>query len=139
MFLKSRLKVAKTVFVTKFTFFKIAIKVTKYLGHFCTKICHQGLSKVAQSGHTEYNEWQGQSTTTFCCCCTFCFLSIANGVRQRSKSQHARVCCKFPRMFEMQKSDKTSTQRLHSELRKKDLGRKSWADPINRFAHFKVC
>ena len=34
-------------------FFKKAHhKVTKYLGYFCKKFCHQELSKIAQSGHT---------------------------------------------------------------------------------------
>ena len=44
--------VAKTLFLLKVTFFIIAQKVDKYLGHFCSKICAKCLSKVAQSGHT---------------------------------------------------------------------------------------
>ena len=28
--------------------------MSKYLGYFCEKICHQDLSKIAQSGHTDY-------------------------------------------------------------------------------------
>ena len=32
--------------------FKIAVKVTKYFGYFCKKICHQEMSKIAQSGLT---------------------------------------------------------------------------------------
>ena len=27
-------------------------KVSKYCDYFCKKICHQDLSKIAQSGHT---------------------------------------------------------------------------------------
>ena len=33
--------------------FKFYRKVTKYLGYFCKKICHQGLSKKFQSGLTD--------------------------------------------------------------------------------------
>ena len=32
--------------------FKFVQMFDKYLGYFCTKICHQELSKIAQSGHT---------------------------------------------------------------------------------------
>ena len=32
--------------------FNIALKVPKYFGFLCNKICHQELSKLAQSGHT---------------------------------------------------------------------------------------
>ena len=31
------------------------IEVTEYLGYFCKEICHQELSKIAQSGHTARN------------------------------------------------------------------------------------
>ena len=34
---------------------KIDLKVSKYLGYFCTEICHHELLKIAQSGHTGYN------------------------------------------------------------------------------------
>ena len=34
------------------TLFKIAQRVSKYLGYFCIKIWHQLLSKIDQSGHT---------------------------------------------------------------------------------------
>ena len=33
-------------------FFKIGQKLTKYLGYFCKKICHQEFSIITQSGHT---------------------------------------------------------------------------------------
>ena len=33
-------------------FFKVAQKVNKYLGILSEKLCHQILSKIAQSGHT---------------------------------------------------------------------------------------
>ena len=33
-------------------FFREAKKVTKYFGYFWKKICHLGLSKIDQSGHT---------------------------------------------------------------------------------------
>ena len=32
--------------------FQNSQKVTKYLGNFCEKNCHQELSKIVQSGHT---------------------------------------------------------------------------------------
>ena len=32
--------------------FKVAQKVTKYLGSFYEKFCHQELKKIAQSGHS---------------------------------------------------------------------------------------
>ena len=35
----------------KWHFQKNSQKVAKYLGYFCTQICHQDLSKIAQSGH----------------------------------------------------------------------------------------
>ena len=35
--------------------FKTAQKVEIHLGCFCKKICHQELSKIAQSGHTGGN------------------------------------------------------------------------------------
>ena len=39
---------------TKWIFSKSVLKVEQfYLGHFCTKICCQNVSKAAQSGHTE--------------------------------------------------------------------------------------
>ena len=33
---------------------KVAQSVVQYFGNICTKICHQVLSKIAQSGHTDY-------------------------------------------------------------------------------------
>ena len=38
-------------------YFKIDVyqnskKVTKYLGNFCSNICHQEITKITQSGHT---------------------------------------------------------------------------------------
>ena len=41
-----------TTFLVEIVFFKKAQKGTKYLGNFCTKICQQLPSKIAQSGHT---------------------------------------------------------------------------------------
>ena len=38
---------------------QMAQKVSRFLGYYCRKICHQGLSKIAQSGHTA------------CICCNF--------------------------------------------------------------------
>ena len=32
--------------------FPVALKIAKYLGYFCHKICSQELSDIAQSGHT---------------------------------------------------------------------------------------
>ena len=52
-FFKSRPKGGHSIFCFKFTLFKIATKVTKYLGYFCKKYCCQELSKVAQSGRTD--------------------------------------------------------------------------------------
>ena len=46
-------KVAQKVLNWKVPFFKIVLKVTKYLGFFLKKICSQYLSKYAQSGHTD--------------------------------------------------------------------------------------
>ena len=41
-------------YFTKWIFSKSVLKVEQfYLGHFCTKICCQNVSKAAQSGHTE--------------------------------------------------------------------------------------
>ena len=37
-------------------FFKIAPEVTKDLDSFCKKSCRQGLWKIAQSGHTVFEE-----------------------------------------------------------------------------------
>ena len=42
--------VATAVFVYKARFYN-SQKVTKYLGYFSKKICHQEVSKIAQSGH----------------------------------------------------------------------------------------
>ena len=36
-------------------FFKVAQKVNVHLGNLSVKICHQNLSKIAQSGHTDSN------------------------------------------------------------------------------------
>ena len=44
-------KVARAVLL-KSDVFKIAQKVPKYFGRFCEVVCHQGLIKAAQSGHT---------------------------------------------------------------------------------------
>ena len=33
----------------------MAQKVSRFLGCYCTKNCHQDLSKLAQSGHTDYD------------------------------------------------------------------------------------
>ena len=42
------------IYFTKWIFSKSVLKVEQfYLGHFCTKICCQNVSKAAQSGHTE--------------------------------------------------------------------------------------
>ena len=41
--------VAAVGFSSKMVFYKFA----KYLGCFCKKFCHQELSKIAQSGHTD--------------------------------------------------------------------------------------
>ena len=46
--------VTKVAFYYTVTYFKIAQKVSKYLGHFNEKICFQELSKMAQSGHTAW-------------------------------------------------------------------------------------
>ena len=49
-------------------FIKIAQNVNLYLGHFCTKICCQELTKIAQSGHTarasNYYSWRVFLVTT---------------------------------------------------------------------------
>ena len=49
-FSKSCLKISYSCLYLKVTFFK---KVTQYLGNFCRTICHQELSKIAQSDHTD--------------------------------------------------------------------------------------
>ena len=41
-----------TIFTLKLMLFKIAPKVTKYLGYFCNNICYLELSKIVQSHHT---------------------------------------------------------------------------------------
>jgi len=43
---KVALKVATVVFIESEVF---------HLGNFCYKFCHQELSKIAQSGHTEFD------------------------------------------------------------------------------------
>ena len=51
-------KVAKKLsqqFLVKSDGFQKDQKGTKYLDHFCKKIFHQELSKIAQSGHTGCN------------------------------------------------------------------------------------
>ena len=40
------------VLTEKCNAYTVAFKVLKYLGYFCSKICSQELSKIAQSGHT---------------------------------------------------------------------------------------
>ena len=45
-------KVAKTVSTSAVS--KLTQKVSEDLGHFCLKICTVDLSKIAQSGHTDY-------------------------------------------------------------------------------------
>ena len=40
------------VFTEVLWFFKIAQIFSPDLGYFCNKLCHQELSKIAQSGHT---------------------------------------------------------------------------------------
>ena len=37
----------------KMDVFKTPQKVNIYLGYFCKKVCHQELSKIAQSRHTD--------------------------------------------------------------------------------------
>ena len=44
-------KVATVVFSSKIVFCKKP-KIHNYLSYFCKKICHQELSRIAQSGHT---------------------------------------------------------------------------------------
>ena len=58
-------KVATTVFVLRSKVFIIAPRVTKYLGYYWKKNCHQELSKIAQSGHTVW-EQKLQSVTSRC-------------------------------------------------------------------------
>ena len=53
-FLKLATKVTKVAFYYKVTYFKIAEKVSKYLGHFNDQICCLELSKIAQSGHNAF-------------------------------------------------------------------------------------
>ena len=45
--------VTKVAFYYIVTYFKIAQKVSKYLGHVDEKICCKELSKIAQFSHTE--------------------------------------------------------------------------------------
>ena len=52
-FSKSCPKSSNSSFSSKWCFVK-SPKDTKYLAYFCQKICHQELSKIAQSGHTEF-------------------------------------------------------------------------------------
>ena len=47
-FIKLAPEVTEVAFYYKVTYFKIAQKVSKYLGHFNEKICCQELSKIAQ-------------------------------------------------------------------------------------------
>ena len=47
-------KVGAAIFSKKVTFFNSAQKATKYLGYLLKKICHKYLSKIAQSGCTDY-------------------------------------------------------------------------------------
>ena len=51
-FFNSCPNVATLVFTQKVIFFKVAQKVTTYVGYFCKKICLHELSELAQSGHT---------------------------------------------------------------------------------------
>ena len=53
---KSCPKITTKVFTLKLMFFKVAQKVTKCFGHFSRHICHQELSKIAQSGHTDVKD-----------------------------------------------------------------------------------
>ena len=46
------------VFTLEVWFSKGPKKVEKYLGYFGEKICHRDLSKIAQSGHTVWNDEQ---------------------------------------------------------------------------------
>ena len=48
----SSLKSCHSSVYLKGVFFKGAHKVNEYLGNLSEKICHQNLSKIAQSGHT---------------------------------------------------------------------------------------
>ena len=53
--IKSCPKAKHSSFTYKVTFSQIEQKVAKYLDYFCKKICHQGLTKIAQSGHSACN------------------------------------------------------------------------------------
>ena len=46
------------VFTLEVWFSKGPKKVVKYLGYFGEKICHKDLSKIAQSGHSVWNDEQ---------------------------------------------------------------------------------
>ena len=54
-FSKVALKVSKAVLLEIHSF--SGSKVTKYFGYFCEKIWHQELTKITQSGHTDWR-WQ---------------------------------------------------------------------------------
>ena len=47
-------KVVRAVFTFKLMFSKYPITSSIFLGYFSKKICHQEISKIAQSGHTVY-------------------------------------------------------------------------------------
>ena len=53
--------VAAVGFSSKMVFYKFA----KYLGCFCKKFCHQELSKIAQSGHTDFSSWSCPGKSLF--------------------------------------------------------------------------
>ena len=53
-FTKAAQKVAIAVFNSTGVLFKIAEKVTKYLGYFCKKFYCQNYQKTAQSGHADF-------------------------------------------------------------------------------------
>ena len=54
-------KRSNSSFNLKCDLFKITQNVSEYLGYFCTEICHQELSKIAQSGHTD-SRFGGEQT-----------------------------------------------------------------------------
>ena len=53
-------KISQSSFYLKSDIFQNSPKIVNYLGYYCRKMCHQDLSKIAQSGHTV--------TTTYGCC-----------------------------------------------------------------------
>ena len=57
IFYKSCPKSIHTDWCKKFHFSQCPKIVAKYLGFFCKKLCSQELSKIAQSGHTDDDEW----------------------------------------------------------------------------------